>query len=294
MKKGAPEMEVTSCSDVDADVIVDTTAESPKIEAPDPARVSPYITLAVLGLSYKQFAELSNLGYLLDVGTICNIFDMQPAEVSEVYRQAGIHRPYMEPRSMEALHCAMLWLYLTGRAQFGLNAYGKIEYLGGAIKKADRALIDMELFTQMDIASKINTVLNVPHSHYWMSKYIADAMVMASEEERRSILTDLLLNGRSSIVRPDYAELEKVINIDSLRHRRRRVCYSKFQLYCMMDRIRIEACHRYRGNRKDFELAMWGSATNKEKVKTATDMPIPNLCSESECAKTILKCLKLG
>lgn len=290
-------MEVTSYSDIDAvnAVVTESTEEdiSSKV-ASDRAKLNPYMTLSDLGLSYKQFVVLSDLGHLLDVGTICNIFDMQPNEVSEVYRQAGIHRPYMEPRSIEALHCAMLWLYLTGRAQFGLNAYGKIEYLGGAIKKADRAMIDMELFTQMDVAAKISTVLNVPQSHYWMSKYIADALVMASEEERRSILTDLILNGRHSIIRQDYLEMEKIINIDALRHRRRRICYSKFQIYCMMDRIRIEACHRYRGNRKEFELAVWGSYTNRDKVKATTDMPIPNMSSDSEIAKTILKCLRLG
>lgn len=252
------------------------------------------LSLASMGLTHKEFIQLYNLGYSLDLPTICSIFDMQPNEVSEVYRQAGLCRPFIEPRSIEALYCAMLWLYITGRAQFGLNAFCKIEYLGGAIKKADRAFIDMEQFEPLAISARLKSVLNVPESHGWMTKYIADAIVSASEDERRSILSDLILNGRHSIVRQDYQPLDRYINLDGIRHRRRRICYSKFQLYCVLDRTRIEACHVYKGGREDFGLAIWGSSTNRDKILSSSYIPIMCLDTGLECSKVLLKCLKLG
>lgn len=252
------------------------------------------ITLSTLGMSHKQFAELSDLYYQYDPKILCKVFDMDKEELGEVYRQAGILRPYVEPKSVEGFNYIMLWMYLSGRIRYGLNCYGKVDYLTDPRKRADRAMVDHELFTVRQVTERLKEILNFPNNQSWIYKYMATSLVSASNDGRRAILTDITVNGRYDIMRSDYSGLSKYLDVNKIRHRRNRICYSNLQIFSLLDRIRIEACHVYKGNREDFAFTLKGSATRRKLVESKTDLYIPDLSCKGKCGSAIIKSLRLG
>lgn len=253
-----------------------------------------FFTLSSLGLTGKEFSKLGDLSHKLPIETICKIFDMTVEELREVYRQAGIHRPFIEPLSMEGIYYALLWLYASGRATYGLNAYGKIEYTCNPHQRPDRALVNAELMDRYAIMSRIQTIIQLPSKFTWLLKYMADELINGGEDDRRAVLVDLVIQGRYTLCRQEYLPLDPFIDMDKIRYKRRRICYSKMQMYCILDRLRLAACHDYKGSREDFLFALKGSGTRRSKVMDSVDIIVPNMDQDKPSIKMLLKCLKLA
>lgn len=250
-----------------------------------------HITLSWTGLTHKELLNLSSMSHQMSTDMIAKIFSMPIENVGEIYRQAGIRKPYLEPISMEAFYYALLWLHLCGKCNYALNAYGKIEYF---IKESDdRIGINYELFTRQLVSNRIASLMGISKKNLWLIKYMADKLINGMPDERRAILSDLMVYGKRILIRQDYKQFEPFLDIDKIIYQRRKLYFSKLQFYCLMDRVRLEACHTYRGNKEDISYAIKGSATRRLTVMGKLEMPLMNIDANSRAAKAFIKCLRL-
>lgn len=249
------------------------------------------ITLSWTGLTHKELLNLSSMSHQMSTDMLSKIFSMPIESIGEIYRQAGLKKPYLEPTSMEAFYYALLWLHLCGKCSYSINAYGKIEY---TMKEADdRIGLNYELFTKHLVSNRIASLMGVSKKHVWMVKYMAEKLINGTPDERRAILSDIMVYGKRILVRQDYKQLDCYLDLDKINYQRRKLFFSKLQFYCMMDRVRFEACHVYRGNKEDVSFAIRGSATRKLAILGKVNIPIMNIDANSKAAKIFIKCLRL-
>ncbi|NCU30696.1 hypothetical protein EOM57_02735 [Candidatus Saccharibacteria bacterium] len=232
------------------------------------------LTLKSLGLTYPEFAEMSNLRQELSVETQCQVTGLPKPDLQELYRQCGITKPFFEPRSMEGLQYLLLWLYISGRASYLLNSYGKIEWTKFDINRTPYVAVPQ--LEVRGVSQRIGNVLNIPQEHAWLCNYLAEKIVDGSSLDIRFVLKDIMLNGGNSLIREDYRKLIPNIDLKEIKHRRKRICFTRLQLFALFDRIRIDACHLFKGSRAEYANIM--RYHNRPKM-VPEGMIVPNLKS---------------
>jgi len=253
------------------------------------------LTLSDLGIDSTEFLKLSNTSHKLDPDTILSIFGLDGAAVSEIYQQAGIVPPYVDHKSIEGLYYAMMWLYLSGRAAYGLDGHCKIQYTEGLKDRETIPAVNEDLMETRAVVDRMRAVLGLPYNLSWLIRFAADQLINGGWADRRAVLMGIAIGGKDSLIRPDYKPLEPYIDIKSIKHKKKRICFSKSQIYCFLDRIRIDACHHYKGSRESYVNAMFKSTTAISRpLYGGYEVMLPNLNTSSKAIVAMLKGIKLG
>jgi hypothetical protein len=260
----------------------------------DQQACSDKITLSSLGLEHGEFIKLASTEHQLTPDMILSIFNLDGAAVSEIYQQAGIVPPYIDHRSMEGLYHVMMWMYLSGRATYGLDAHGKISYSEGLKDRDTIPTVNEDLMETRTVVDRIRSVLSIPYQYSWLVRFIAEALTNGTYSDRRAVLMAMYIGSKDTLVRPEYKMIEPYLDISAIRHQKKRICFSKMQMYCLMDRVRLDACHVYKGSRESYGNTLLGSITAKSKpLYNDHKVLLPNLDTSNKGIMSMLKCLKL-
>jgi hypothetical protein len=234
---------------------------------------------------------LGDLSHKLTPDILEGIFGLELGQIRDIYSQAGVCKPYIEPLSMEALYYVLIWMYLTGRCVFGLNAYGKIEWL--ISDSEDRVGVSYAKASLSAVTARLRSLTGVSKKRLWILKYLAKTILEGLPNERRGAISDIFLNNRRTFVRPEYKNIDEYFSIDRLTYQRRKLFFTKLQFHCLLDRIRIEACHVYKGSREDIAFVMRGSQTRSKSVLPNINIPLPIIGTGEDLENTFVRSLKL-
>ena len=269
---------------------------------------SDTIMFGSLGYTYKDYLEMGRLNFRFPSGTLQKVFDMSNEELIAIAEECGVVPGNgINPNTTEGLELLLLWLYLSGRIKFyGLNNYASVEYNipKGSDEyehKASASSFDGEAANWV---KRLLYIMAWPKEFSWTLHYIAKPLVEGDQDTRYTILQNMLWNCGKKIIREDYKAIDSNLNVNSIQYRKVRVCNSRVNLYCMWDRLRIAACHLYKGNKKDFISAMQGNTKCLEKIYKCENILVGNkpiivvpdytYKVENKPVISIMKVLKLG
>lgn len=267
------------------------------------------ITFSSLGYRYRDYLEMGKLNFKFPQGTLLKVFDLSGEELAAIAQECGvIPANGINPNTSEGFQLLLLWMYLSGRlTSYGLNHAAKVEYvaLKGSEEYNHRATAASFDGEPANWVKRLISIMAWPKEFNWTLNYLAKAMLYGDQDARYSILQNLLWNCGKRIVRDDYKSLDKILDVNKILYRKVRVCRSRVNLYCMWDRLRMFACHIYKGNKNDFLEAMCGAEKALKRLHSSADiapedqfegfkLPGYTYIQERESVRSIMRVLKLG
>ena len=245
-----------------------------------------FITCETLGLRVGQLQELAYS--VLDMETLKLVLSTTSGNVRTIFGSIGDSMEN-DTTSIHSCEMLLLYLYLTGRAEYRLTRDARIAYcmpMEEVISPAD--------VESRDVTNRLARVKKMDDEQRYLIGPLCDMFADTFDPAVRGrLLMRIYLGVKSTIIRPDYREILPMINAEHLSSKKTHVHMNRFIFLGILDAYRILMRHKYGEKFDDIKTAILGSETRRKKLDKIDGFPLMDIDRISEVGKALRSALHL-